>query len=91
MTVSRNYDLIKANGGHGSVYEAVHQPTGIRSKFECVEHINVGQAWMMRDTEGKVANPILDDSLTDLAVVTPNHRNTVVSCAPVEYRWDNKE
>lgn len=89
--MSTNYDLIKANGGHGSVYEAVHQPTGIRSRFKCVEHINVGQAWLMQDIEGKVSGMVIDDSLTEMTKASPNHGNTVVSCTPVEYRWDSKQ
>lgn len=89
--MSRNYEFIKANGGHRSIYEAVHQPTGIRSRFECVEHINVGQAWMMRDTEGKVASPIMDDSLTDLTVISANHRNAMVFDEPVELFTNNKK
>lgn len=72
-----NYDLIKANGGTRSTYYAVHKPTGIRSKFECMEHINVGQAWLLRDTEGLVPNIVTDDSLTEMTVAVASPKSTI--------------
>ncbi|WP_455233173.1 hypothetical protein [Geopseudomonas aromaticivorans] len=70
MAMTRNYKYIKAHGGHGSTYEAVHEPTGIRSHFKVVEHMNLGQAWMMRDTKGMVPNIVVDDSLIDVVFVS---------------------
>jgi hypothetical protein len=49
--------------------DATHRPSGIRSRFRAVEHMNVGPGWMMVDVTGKVPGVVPDMLLDDLAPV----------------------
>jgi hypothetical protein len=46
---------------------------------------------MMRDIDGKVASPIMDDSITDLTVISTKHRNAIVFDEPVKLITHNEK
>lgn len=85
--MTSNYEIIKESGGHGSVFEATCVPTGLRSRFQCVEHINVGKAWLMRDLEARLPGPVMDDALTDMTLISRSEKKLVVE-SPVEFHFN---
>jgi hypothetical protein len=60
-----NYNLMNRLARLGRYIEATNSETGVRSRFEFAEHVNVGPGWMMLDVDRKHRGVVSSFRLVD--------------------------